>query len=328
MMKKILLIATVYLVAILSADAQHKPASVIFDTDMGPDYDDVGAITLLHAFADNGEANILATIGSTNYVNVGPVLSVLNTYFKKPQIPVGVPKGKAVGLRDWQHWSDTLVTNYPHSVKSNEEAEDAITLYRKILSAQPDNSVTVITVGFFTNLSGLLQSSADKYSPLSGKELVKKKVKLLVSMAGGFPAGNEFNVNKDAVASKNVAENWPTQILFSGFEIGKKIKCGLPLIHNEAIQNSPVKDVFRISIPMAAEDKDGRMSWDETAVLVAVKGYADFYTIQRGMIHVNEKDGSNTWTNDDNGLHAHLIEKAPVDEVRNVIDKLMVHQPK
>ena len=327
-MKKILLATTVYLIIILSATAQqHKPVPVIFDTDMGPDYDDVGAITLLHAFADNGEANILATIGSTNYVNVAPVLSVLNTYFKRPQIPVGVPKGKAVGLRDWQHWSDTLVTNYPHSIKSNEEAEDAVVLYRKILSAQPDNSVTVITVGFFTNLSDLLRSSADKYSPLNGKDLVRKKVKLLVSMAGGFPSGNEFNVNKDASASKNVAENWPTQILLSGFEIGKKIKCGLPLIHNEAIKNSPVKDVFRISIPMAAEDKDGRMSWDETAVLVAVKGYADYYTIQRGTMHVND-DGSNTWTNDDNGLHAHLIEKAPIEEVRTVIDKLMMHQPK
>ncbi len=30
------------------ADVVH----VIFDTDMGPYYDDVGSITLLHAFAD------------------------------------------------------------------------------------------------------------------------------------------------------------------------------------------------------------------------------------------------------------------------------------
>ncbi len=329
MMKKILLATIIGLVTTLPAGAQqHKPVPVIFDTDMGPDYDDVGAITLLHAFADNGEAKILATIASTNYVHVGPVLNVLNTYFKKPQIPVGVPKEKALGLRDWQHWSDTLVTKYPHAIKSNDETENAVVLYRKILSAQPDNSVTIVTVGFFTNLSALLQSNSDKYSPLNGKDLVKKKVKQLVSMAGGFPAGNEFNVNKDAPASKNVAENWPTQILFSGFEIGKKIKCGLPLIHNNAIQNSPVKDVFRICIPMAAEDKDGRMSWDETAVLVAVKGYSDYYTIQRGTMHVNEKDGSNTWTNDNNGLHAHLIEKASVEEVRNVIDQLMMHQPK
>jgi pyrimidine-specific ribonucleoside hydrolase len=312
----------------VNAQTQHKPVPVIFDTDMGPDYDDVGAIALLHAFADKGEAKILATIASTNYVNVGPVLSVLNTYFKRPEIPVGVSKGFAVNLRDWQHWSDTLVVNYPHTIKSNNETEDAVALYRKILAVQPDNSVTIITVGFFTNLSALLQSAPDKYSTLSGQELVKKKVKQLVSMAGGFPSGNEFNVNKDIAASRYVAVNWPTNILFSGFEIGKKIKCGLPLIHNDAIHNSPVKDVFRISIPMAAEDKDGRMSWDETAVLVAVRGYSDYYTIQRGIIYVDEKDGSNTWKDDANGNHAHLIEKAPVEEVRNLIDTLIMHQPK
>ena len=56
-------------------------------------------------------------------------------------------------------------------------------------------------------------------------------------MAGRFPSGYEFNVMKDAKASQNVFTNWPTQIIFSGFEIGAKILAGLPLIHNDAIQN-------------------------------------------------------------------------------------------
>src|SRR5688572_29379947 len=75
--------------------AQDKPVNVIFDTDMGPDYDDVGAITLLHAFADQGEANILATMASTKYEGVAAVLNVLNTYFKRPDLPIAVPKGQA-----------------------------------------------------------------------------------------------------------------------------------------------------------------------------------------------------------------------------------------
>ena len=51
-------------------------------------------------------------------------------------------------------------------------------------------------------------------------------------------------------------------VIFSGFEIGEKIKVGLPLIHNSAaIQNNPTKDVFRISIPMDKQDSLGRMSW-------------------------------------------------------------------
>src|ERR1700709_1114143 len=86
--------------SVLCVTAQNHPSKpVIFDTDMGPDYDDVGAITLLHAFADSGKAKILATIASTRYEGVAAVLSALNTYFKRPAIPIAVPKGNAVDKR-------------------------------------------------------------------------------------------------------------------------------------------------------------------------------------------------------------------------------------
>src|SRR5882672_1036241 len=133
----------------LNAHAQHsKPVNIIFDSDMGPDYDDVGAITILHALADREEANILATVASTKYEGVAGVLNVFNTYFNRPNIPIGVPKSDALELRDWQHWTDTLLAKYPHQLKTNNEAWDAVKLYRKILASQPDNSVTIVTIGF------------------------------------------------------------------------------------------------------------------------------------------------------------------------------------
>jgi hypothetical protein len=124
-----------------------------------------------------------------------------------------------------------------------------------------------------------------------------------------------------------VYENWPTPVLFSGFEIGEKIKVGLPLIHNDAIQNSPVKDVFRISIPQAAEDSAGRKSWDETAVLVGVLGYENWYDVKRGKIVISDKDGSNTWVDDANGTQAYLIEKTSPEVVQKLIEELIQHQP-
>ena len=251
----------------------HSKTKIIFDSDMGPDYDDVGAITLLHAFADEGKATILATMASTKYEGVAAVFNVFNTYFKRPGIPIGVPKGNAVDEKDWQHWTDTLLKKYPHRIKTNAEVPDAVKLYRKILASQPDHSVTIVTVGFLTNLGNLLNTSADEYSSYSGRELIRRKVKQLVSMAGRFPEGREFNVFKDADASKTVFENWPTPVLFSGFEIGMKIFTGLPLTQNKSIHNDPVKDVFSICIPMSKEDSAGRKSWDETAVLVAIEGY-------------------------------------------------------
>ncbi len=303
----------------------NKPLPVIFDTDMGPDYDDVGAITLLHAFADSGKAKILATIASTKYEGVAAVLNVFNTYFKKPAIPIGVPKGDALTLKDFQHWTDTIIAKYPHAIKNNNEVPDAVDLYRKLLAEQPNNSVTIITVGFLTNIANLLQSKPDKYSSLTGKELVNKKVKNLVSMAGKFPAGKEFNVEKDAVASKYAYEHLKKPVLFSGFEIGEKIKTGLPLVNNNAIQNSPVKDVFALCLPMAKEDNQGRMSWDETAVLVAIAGYKPFYTFKPGTIQI-ANDGSNTWSEKGTNHH-YLVEAQPPSVVERVINELMMYQP-
>ncbi len=292
---------------------------------MGPDYDDVGAIAMLHALADSGHANILATVASTKYEGVAAVFNVFNTYFKRPEILIGVPKGNALDLKDFQHWTDTLLLKYPHHIKTNDEVPDATEVYRKVLASQPDKSVTIVTVGFLTNLSALLQSPADKYSKLNGKELVRQKVKQLVCMAGKFPDGSEFNVNRDATASQFVFDNWETPVLLSGFEIGVKIKTGLPFIHDETIKNSPVKDVFRICIPMSQEDSAGRSSWDETAVLVAIKGYKPWYSIQNGKMMVT-KDGSNTW-NEESSQHSYLVEVQSPILVQRVINTLIMHQP-
>ncbi|HUQ67498.1 MAG TPA: nucleoside hydrolase [Flavitalea sp.] len=318
---------TVFLITCCKNPEPAKPvvSAVIFDTDMGPDYDDVGAITMLHAFADEGSAEILATIASTKYDGVAEVLDVFNTYFNRPDVPVGVPSQNASRLRDFQHWSDSVRKNYPHSINGNNEAEDAVALYRKILASQPDTSVTIITVGFLTNIANLLKSSADKYSPLTGKELAGKKVKKLVSMAGKFPEGSEFNIKIDAPASQYVFENFSRPVIFSGFEIGEKIKAGIALISNSSIKNSPVKDVFRICIPLAKEDSAGRMSWDETAVLVGVKGHEPYYTLEEGKITIDTA-GYNKWETTEK-KHAHLVEKSSSRQVEEVINTLIMHQP-
>jgi inosine-uridine nucleoside N-ribohydrolase len=236
-----------------------------------------------------------------------------------------VPKGEAIADKDRQNWSDTVVARYPHSIKSNEEVPDAVEVYRKILAGQPDRSVTIVTVGFLTNLATLMDSKPDKYSKLTGRDLVQKKVKQLVSMAGKFPEGKEYNVYKDAPASKKVFDNWPTSIICSGWEIGQKIKTGLPLIQNKNIRNSPVKDVFSISIPMDKEDKEGRMSWDQTAVLVAIKGASPYYDLKPGRL-VTLEDGSNRWDSSQKG-HFYLVEKMPAVQVTAIINNLMMHQP-
>jgi inosine-uridine nucleoside N-ribohydrolase len=312
------------LVVLCSATIAQQPVSVILDTDIAPDYDDVGAMAVLHSLADKGEANILATISCNVFETTVPTLSLLNTYFKRPNIPIGVTKSDQPNKSCQQKWAEAIVTKYPHSLETNEGALDATQLYRKTLAAQPDHSITIVTIGFFTNLAKLIDSGPDNFSPLSGKELVAKKVKQLVSMAAGV--GNdgkgfrEFNVLVDAPSSQKVFGSWPTPILLSGFEVGHKILTGKRLIANSSLQNSPVKEAFQIALT-ADKNTEGRHSWDQTAVLVAVRG-ADPYFNVRGINFEIKDDGTSVVVPGDKFLY--LTEKMPASEVGKIIEDLMM----
>jgi len=310
-----------------SVSAAQKPVPIIFDTDIAPDYDDVGAITLLHAFADRGEDRILATISSNAFETTAATLSVFNTYFNRPDIPVGVTRGPQPNKACGQQWAQAILQQYPHAIRSNDQAWEAVQLYRKILASAPDTSVVIITVGFFTNLAHLLASKPDGYSPMSGRELVIKKVKRLVSMAARIdqqgPGGYEFNVMVDAAASRKVFSEWPTPVIISGFEIGEKILTGIRLIHNDSIRNSPVKDAFRVAL---AKDNNsvGRNSWDETAVLVAVRGIEPCFGYRMLNLAVME-DGKDVVIPGER--FAYLTFKQTPEQLAIIIEDLMMHQP-
>lgn len=310
---------------LFSCNQRPQPVSVIFDTDMSPDYDDVGALAILHALADSGECKILATVSSNMYSNAVPCIEIINTYFKRPEIPLGAPR-QGPNMIDprfgdkYDYWPDVLPTKYPHTLKSSTDAPDAVQVYRRILATQPDTSVNIITVGFLTNVAALLQSPPDQFSDLDGKALIKKKVRKLVSMAGAFPRGREFNVHVDSLASITVFSEWPTPVLLSGFEIGRDILTGLRLVASN-IQNSPVKDAFAMGLKL---DVNGRNSWDQTAALVGVRGTQKYFDTVKGRMMVRP-NGSNTWEDDPNGPHERLVWKMPKEQLTILIEDLMMY---
>jgi hypothetical protein len=144
-------------------------------------------------------------------------------------------------------------------------------------------------------------------------------------MAGWFPQGREYNLYTDSTASANVFNHWPTPVIFSGFEIGNNIKTGLGLVHDDALK-SPVKDVFAWCIPKAKEDSAGRMSWDETAVFVAIKGAEPYFGLKRGHIIIN--GGHNSWKNDPNGSQYYVTEALPYKEIAAILESYMKHSGK
>jgi len=327
LMKKFLFVLGMALL-FFSFTKKQTPVPIIFDTDIAPDYDDVGAMAVLHALADKGEAKILATISCNAFETTVPTLSVLNTYFKRPGITIGITK-KTVPNKDCsQQWAQAINAKYPHTLRSNAEAMEAVQLYRKILASQPDKSVTIVSVGFFTNLAGLLESAGDEFSPLAGKELVSKKVKQLVSMAARLDKNNgtegyEFNVVVDAAASQKVISDWPTPVIISGFEIGEKVLTGIRLINNRSILASPVKDAYEVAL---TKDKNtlGRNSWDQTAVLAAVRGIKPYFNTR--MVNFEVKaDGKNVLIPGEK--FTYLVFKKTPAEIATIIEDLMMKQP-
>jgi len=306
---------------------------VIFDTDMGPDYDDVGALAVLHRLADQGEARILAAGASNHLPNAVRLIGIINRFHGREDIPIGGLKGEGARIDTWHKgakWTDELPKRYPIALPLTEDAPDAIAVYRKALASAEDGSVVIISVGFFNNLRNLLRSPADATSPLTGEELVGKKVNRLVCMAGKFPSGKETNIIVDPKSAKAVFDRWPVAIIIAGYEVGRHVRTGDRMI-GMGIEGNPVVDAYAMSIPQdrleypktSRYEPGGRASYDQTAVLAALRPEGPYFSAERGVITVDE-DGTNHWTVRENGRHTRLVEKMPAKELAAVIEDLMI----
>jgi len=298
---------------------EPQPVRLIFDTDMMGDVDDVGTVALLHALAGAGEVEILG-MGLSGKNPWSPLcLDALNTYFRRPDIPIGVVKGPAFDKRS--KYAETIAREFPHRLKSADEAPDAAVLYRQILAGQPDGSVVMVSVGQVTNFRNLLKTEPDRHSDLAGVGLVKRKVKAWVCMGGKIPEGREANLIHDGPAAAYAVEHWPTPIVFSGWEIGQEIMTGAGL--NSAPTSCPVRRGYELYNGL-----NHRQSWDQTAVLYAVRGLdgglADYWDVRTdGYLHVNQ-DGSNEWRKSPDKSHACLVRKMDPKKIAAVIEELML----
>jgi len=248
------------------------PLDVIFDTDMGNDVDDALALAMLHAFASRGEVKLLAVTVSKDNPWAAEYVRLVNQYYGRDSIPVGiVHHGKTP--EDGLYVRQVCEQNGRRPNRA--VVAEAVPLLRKTLAGEPDGAVTLIQVGFSTNLAGLMQSAPDRYSNLGGLELIKKKVRLLTVMAGNFAASKpEYNVMTDVPAATKLFESWPTDIYVSGFEVGSAILFPAASIEHDFPADNPVAQAYRLYAKMPYD----RPSWDLTTVLYDLRsdrGYFD-----------------------------------------------------
>lgn len=313
----------------VAADAGQgsSPVRLIFDTDMGNDIDDALALGVIHALQSRGECRLLAVTLSKDNVFSGPFVDVVNTFYGRGEIPIGVVRdGKTREdgnyIRPVCEAQDDGKPRYPHDLASGKDAPEAVGLLRETLAGQPDRSVVIAVVGFSTNLARLLDSPADSHSPMGGAELVAKKCRLLSSMAGMFEKGNrhkEYNVVEDLPAARKVFAAWPTPIVVSGFEIGLAVQYPAVSIERDYgyVHHHPLAEAYRHYMKMPYD----RPTWDLTAVLYAIRPDRGYFGLSEwGRVEI-DGEGHTTHAASPDGKHRYLT--ATPEQVARVREALV-----
>jgi hypothetical protein len=317
--------------ALLAGGARAaEPVNVIFDTDMDSDCDDLGALAMLHALADQGEVRLLATPVSARHRFSGACVDAINTYFGRPDVPTGIPA--ATPNKQGSKFAETIAREFPHDYPTEGEQPAALGVYRRTLAAQPDGSVTLITVGDLTNVRDLLVSPADAASPLTGEELARSKVKNWFCMGSRYPADLDpkawGNFKMDPQATVEAVRKWPGMLTFTGggtfadlLATGARLK-ELPPTH-------PVRRGYELYFQGAVQN---RHSADQITVLVAVRGTGkpwDLVTMGHNHIFDN---GTHEWRETPDHARQQYISAlsagADPKRVSAEIESLMLHTPK
>ena len=235
---------------------------IILDTDIGSSTDDLFALEMLYYYHNEERCKLLGVVVDRMGEHCAAITDVMNTYFGHPDVPIGLVRN---GIASPQVWIDySALPSYTgsdgtpmfrRSVNDYSTLPDGWQLYRRLLAAQPDHSVSICSIGFVTSLSQLLASSADEYSPLNGVELVRKKVKCLYIMGG--------------------------VMIFSPMEVGQGIEYKPEQVVADVSWTDihPIKQVY-----MQCNCNTGQMMWDPMAVINAVEGDEEFSLSQRGIV--------------------------------------------
>ena len=317
-----------------------EPEKILFDTDIGGDCDDAGALALLHGLCDRGEAELLAVTGCYATPYLAGCVDAINTHYGR-QVPVGIlhdrfnPRDITEGYNGYDR---SVAEHFPHRFPDWRAVPDSVRVIRGILAGEKDGGVTLVATGPLTTLARLVTSGPDDLSPLSGKELMQKKLKRTVVMGGRFfgtwpfqygqgihtpHVAAEWNIYGDIPAAKTVCDEWPGEMVFTSHEIGNWT-ISLSSINDDKDRKNvnPVAHSYYIH-----HGKGGRESWDLTAILYAVRPEAGYWNLHPwGKIDVDD-EGITRFRRTETGRHSYLMPRYDVDEIVGIIDGIVESSP-
>ncbi|MBQ8778542.1 MAG: nucleoside hydrolase [Alistipes sp.] len=331
-MKRVLLLLMLVGVCVsASAQKSDKPTPVIFETDMGNDIDDAIALDLLFKNVDSGKIDLLGVGVHKNNPHSAEFIDIMRVWYGYDKMPIGVNEKWITDMECNDYCTKvcklTSADGKPMFARSkNPQYEDAVKMYRRLLSKAEDNSVVIVTVGFSTTMAELLQSGPDKFSKLSGRDLVAKKVKYFSVMAGEFemPKYTEYNVWNDLLAAKYFFDKSPAPMIITPFTLGKQVLYPAKSIENDFkwAEHHPMVEAYKAYDKMPYN----RPSWDVIAAYYVCEHNEAAITLsQPGEVKVVDK-GVTVFTPKADGRYR-IIEASP-EQRAMILEDFLKYVPK
>ena len=215
----------------IKSNYEQEDVRIILDCDMGSSTDDLFALMMLYRYMDMQRCRLLGVIVDRMGKANADIVDAMNLYYGYPDIPIGLETKGVENPPVWIPYHNLAYARtidsepmFRRSIGDQGHYMESYKLYRKLLSEQPDHSVKIASIGFVTSLARLLESGPDEYSPLSGVELVRRKVKTIYAMGGVFGKAVEpdYNFLQAIDFSLKFFELLPKEvdIVFSPGEVG------------------------------------------------------------------------------------------------------------
>ena len=288
---------------------------IILGTDWWTDCDDCVAVRLLCNAHKKGEIELLAIGLNACMEYSAPSLNAFLTNEGLGDLPIGIDLAGTDFKGSFFAYQEGFCA-YPHRVQSNNECEDAVAMYRRLLQ-ESDEKIDIAEIGFCQVIAGLLQTEEDI-------TLIKEKVNRFYIMAGRWDCenGEEHNFNNNARsrrAAHILCEKCPVPITFLGFEVGLTVFSGHGL---------PADDMLTLALTSYGCAEQGRCSWDPMTALLAVIGDEEKagYDVVRGKARVDTETGQNNFTPGE-GLHCYVVKKHPDSSYAEQIRSRIAYSP-
>lgn len=289
----------------------------ILGTDWWTDCDDAVAMRILARAHKSGEINIEGIgINACMEYSVTSLEGFLNK--EGIQVPIGIDLA-ATDFGGNPPYQKNL-SKFSLRYCSNEDAEDAVRLYRRILACS-DRPLEIIEIGYLQVIANVLESLPDDISPKNGYDLVKEKVSKIWVMAGkwdeDFGKENNFIRNTRSKKAGNIfCSKCPIPVTFLGWETGFDVITG----------DNLDKDDFLYKVLCDHGSHNGRPSWDPMLVLMAIIGdeAAAGYDVVCGTASVDCETGANHFLPDKNGLHKYVSKGKENNYYKKQINKRLV----